>query len=94
MAGKVPTYRKLAESPDFLQKDKMPPNMDILLKQANMPMKSSYSIGWSEWRGYGAAESVGLNGIIDAIIDGDMSFDNGMKTANESINKILKRYYR
>ena len=94
MAGKIPTYRKLAESPDFLQKDKMPPNMDILLKQANMPMKSSYSIGWSEWRGYGAAESVGLNGIIDAIIDGDMSFDNGMKTANESINKILKRYYR
>lgn len=68
--------------------------MDLLLKQANKGMKTSYTLGWSEWRGYGAAESMGLNGIIDGILNGSTSFDDGMKAANRNINAILNRYYR
>ncbi|HNV36198.1 MAG TPA: sugar ABC transporter substrate-binding protein [Rectinema sp.] len=94
MAGKIPTYRKLAESPAFIQKGQLPSNMDLLLKQANKGMKTSYTLGWSEWRGYGAAESMGLNGIIDGILNGSTSFDDGMKAANRNINAILNRYYR
>ncbi|MHB0896368.1 MAG: ABC transporter substrate-binding protein [Spirochaetales bacterium] len=94
MAGKIPTFKKLAESAEFLQKGKLPPNMDLLLNQSAKTMKTSFSLGWSEWRGYGAAESVGLNGIIDAVIDGEMSFDASLKAADQNINKILQRYYK
>ncbi len=94
MAGKIPAYRPLTESPAFLEKDKQPANKGLLLTQAAKTLKTSYTQGWSEWRGYGPAENLGLNGIIDAIIDGDMPFDEGMKKAEININAILKRYYK
>ena len=94
MAGKIPTYKKLAESPAFMQKGQLPSNMDLLLKQAAETMKTSFTLGWSEWRGYGAAESMGLNGIIDGILNGSTSFDDGMKAADRNVNAVLKRYYR
>jgi multiple sugar transport system substrate-binding protein len=94
MAGKVPTYKKLAESSAFIQKGQLPSNMDLLLKQAAETMKTSFTLGWSEWRGYGAAESMGLNGIIDGILNGSTSFDDGMKAADRNVNAVLKRYYR
>lgn len=94
MAGKIPTYKPLTESASFLEKDRQPANKGLLIKQASKTLKTSYTLGWSEWRGYGPAESLGLNGIIDAIIDGEMSFDDGMKKADVNINKILKRYYK
>lgn len=94
MAGKVPTYRKLAESAEFLQKGKMPGNMDLLLKQTAKTMKTSYTLGWSEWRGYGAAENLGFNGIVDAVIDGGMSYEDSLKAADKNVNKVLQRYYK
>ncbi|HRY56334.1 MAG TPA: sugar ABC transporter substrate-binding protein [Spirochaetia bacterium] len=94
MAGKIPTYRPITESPAFLEKGQQPANKGLLIKQAAKAFRTSYTLGWSEWRGYGPAESLGLNGIIDAIIDGETSFDEGMNKADTNINKILKRYYK
>ncbi len=94
MAGKIPTYKSLTESPAFMDKGLMPANKDLLIKQAAKTFKTSYTLGWSEWRGYGAAENLGFNGVIDGIIDGAMSFDEGMKTADKNVNKILQRYYK
>lgn len=94
MAGKIPTYRKLAESPDFMQKGKLPANMDLLLKQSAKVQKSTFTLGWSEWRGYGAAENLGFNGIVDAVIDGAMSYEESLKAADKNVNKILQRYYK
>ena len=54
---------------------------------------TSYTQGWSEWVGYGAAESMGLNGAIDSILNGETTLAEVLPSLTESINKILSRYY-
>jgi multiple sugar transport system substrate-binding protein len=94
MAGKIPTYKPLAESPAFSDPSKQPAEMNVLSTQASQTMKTSYTMGWSEWRGYGAAESMGFNSVIDAIINGTMTYNDGMAQATKSINTVLSRYYK
>ncbi len=94
MPGKIPSYKALTESEAFLDKGMMPPNKDILIKQAGETMRTSFTLGWGEWRGYGASETLGFNGIIDGIIDGEFSFEKGMETALKNVNTVLDRYYR
>ncbi len=95
MAGKIPAYKALTESPEFVDETKQPgKDMELLRDMASDEMTTSYTKGWSEWRGYGAADSMGLNGTIDSIINGEVSFDEGMAKAKESINKVLARYYK
>jgi hypothetical protein len=36
---------------------------------------------------------MGLNAIIDEILNGDIAFEEGLKKADENINKILDRVY-
>lgn len=95
MAGKIPAYKPLTESDEFVDLTVQPgANMQLLRDMASDEMTTSYTKGWSEWRGYAAADSMGLNGIIDSIINGEITFDAGMKSATESINKVLARYYK
>lgn len=95
MAGKIPAYKGLTESDAFVDLTVQPgENMQLLRDMANDEMTTSYTKGWNEWRGYGAADTMGLNGVIDSIINGETSFDAGMKSATESINKVLARYYK
>jgi hypothetical protein len=95
MAGKIPSAKKLAEDPLFADPSQQPgEEMNLLIEQANGPMTTSYTMGWSEWRGYGGSESLGLNGTIDAIINGHMGFDEAFKKGTENINAVLKRYYK
>lgn len=95
MGGKIPSAKKLAEDPKFADTS-IQPGLDMLklIEQANSPMTTSYTMGWSEWRGYGGSEALGLNGMIDAIINGQMSFDEAMKKGTEGINSVLARYYK
>jgi len=93
MAGKIPSYIPLAESDEFDASDEEPQEMYILKEQAAMPMRTSYTKGWNEWRGYGAAEALGLNGLIDGIVNGEMTFDQAMQEAPNDINTVLDRYY-
>jgi len=95
MAGKIPSAKKLAEDPLFADPKKQPgADMNLLIKQAAGPMMNSYTMGWSEWRGYGGSETLGLNGTIDAIVNGHASFDDAFAKGINSINAVLARYYK
>lgn len=95
MAGKIPSAKKLAEDPLFADPKKQPgSDMNLLIRQAAGPMKNSYTMGWSEWRGYGGSETLGLNGTIDAIINGHSSFDDAFAKGMNNINAVLARYYK
>ncbi len=94
MAGKIPSLKALAESDGFADPAKQPAEMGLLIEQADGELKTSFTLGWSEWRGYAAAETLGLNGLVDAIINGDVSFEKGMKEGAEGINAVLSRYYK
>jgi multiple sugar transport system substrate-binding protein len=93
MAGKIPSFKAIAESDAFDASTQQPDEMYILKEQASDHMMTSYTKGWSEWRGYGAAEALGLNGIIDGVINGEMTFDEAMIEAPKDINSVLDRYY-
>lgn len=95
MAGKIPSAKKLATDPLFADPNQQPgADMNKLIEQAAGPMTTSYTMGWSEWRGYGGSETLGLNGTIDAIVNGHLSFDEAFKKGTENINAVLKRYYK
>lgn len=94
MAGKIPSYKALAEDEGFADPTQQPQEMDLLIMQADEELRSSFTLGWSEWRGYAAAETLGLNGLIDAIINGEVGFEEGMREGAEGINSVLSRYYR
>ena len=94
MAGKIPSYISLAQSDEAVDPSKQPAEMALLNEQAAGDMKTSFTLGWSEWRGYAAAETLGLNGLIDAILDGDMNYDEAMKKGTVGINAVLSRYYK
>jgi hypothetical protein len=56
-------------------------------------MVDSFTMGWDEWRGYGPAETLGLTGAIDMIINAEKSFEDALNKTTSDINKVLKRYY-
>ncbi|MGD1822167.1 MAG: ABC transporter substrate-binding protein [Pleomorphochaeta sp.] len=93
LAGKIPSYKALAESDEFADETKLPVEMNVLTEQAASEMRTSFTKGWSEWRGYGAAEALGFNGLIDGVINGEMSLDEALMKGEESINTVLARYY-
>lgn len=94
MPGKIPSYRSLAESEEFYSSEKQPAEMKLLLDIAAKEMKTSFTMSWGEWRGYGAAEGAGLNSILDSILNGDITFDKGLEEMRTSINKILGKIYK
>lgn len=94
MAGKVPSYKPTAYSEEWLQKDKQPGNMDLILKLGNNPVRTSFTKGWSEWRGYGGAEGMGLNGAIDKVVNGEEDLYKAIFDSTIYVNKVLKRYYK
>lgn len=93
MAGKVPSYSPLANEEEFFDEDAQPSNITKLLEWGNLPMQTSFTKSWSEWRGYGGAEGLGLTGAIDEIINGKKSFDNAMEKASKYINGVLDENY-
>ncbi len=94
MAGKIPSYRPLTESDAFLEKGQQPDNKDLLIQQAGEDMRTSFTLSWGEWRGYGAAESLGFNGLIDGIIDGEFSYSEALELADKNVNTVLDRNYK
>ena len=94
MAGKMPAYKALVESDAFVDMTQQPyGDMQLFRDHASDTFVTSYTQGWSEWVGYGAAESMGLNGAIDSILNGETTLAEVLPSLTESINKILSRYY-
>lgn len=94
MAGKVPAYKPLAKSEAFFEKGKQPAEKGLLLYLGELPMKESFTMGWSEWRGYAGAAGLGLTGAIDKVINGELSFEEAMEETSKYVNKVLGRYYK
>jgi multiple sugar transport system substrate-binding protein len=94
MAGKIPSYKPLGLSKEFYEEDKQPSEKKLLLDIAAKTMKNSFTQGWGEWRGYGSSESMGLNGAIDGMLNGDYTLDEALKIAEKTANKVLERYYK
>jgi len=94
LAGKIPSFKALTESEAFADPSKLPAEMNVLKEQAASEMRTSFTKGWSEWRGYGAAEALGFNGLIDGVINGEISLDEALVKGEKSINTVLARYYK
>jgi len=94
MAGKIPSYRPLTESEAFLEKGQQPDNKELLIAQAGEEMRTSFTLSWGEWRGYGAAESLGFNGVIDGIIDSELNYTEALELAEKNVNTVLDRNYK
>lgn len=94
LAGKIPSYKALTESDAFADPNQKPAEMYILKEQAASKMTTSFTKGWNEWRGYGAAAALGLNGAIDGILNGELSFDDALTQGTKAINTVLTRYYK
>lgn len=94
MAGKMPAYKALVESDAFVDMTQQPyGDMQLFRDHASDTFVTSYTQGWSEWVGYGAAESMGLNGAVDSILNGETTIAQVLPSLKESIDKILARYY-
>ncbi|RDW15708.1 sugar ABC transporter substrate-binding protein [Oceanobacillus chungangensis] len=89
--GKVPIYKATAESEAWLENDQKPANKSIILEQGELIGRNSYTPGWSEWRGYGAAEGSGMNGEIDQVLDGVKTFDEALESLTPYANDVLER---
>lgn len=93
MAGKIPSNIKLSKQ--IVDLDKQPgKDMELLSTEAGEPLKTSYTKGWNEWRGYRSNEAMGLNGYIDSAFNGERTMDQAIEAAAKDINVVLKRYYK
>ena len=94
MGGKLSAYKAIVESPEFVDMTQQPyGDMELFREHANDKFVTTYTKSWSEWVGYGAAETMGLQGAIDSILNGEESFDEALAKATDGINKILSRVY-
>ena len=93
MAGKIPS--NIALSKGIVDPAQQPgKEMELLNKEAGEPLKTSYTKGWNEWRGYRANEAMGLNGYIDSALNGERTMDQAITAATKDINVVLSRYYK
>lgn len=93
MAGKIPSNIELSKG--IVDLNQQPgAEMEILNEEAAEPLKTSYTKGWNEWRGYRSSETQGLNGYLDAAFNGEMSLDDALKGATKDVNSVLARYYK
>ena len=89
--GKIPVYRPVAESQEFLEPDQPPANKDFLLEWAAFTGPTSYTKGWGEWRGYTGGQ--GLEAQLDAVFNGEKPLDPALQAAEEYANQVLERHY-
>ncbi len=91
MAGKVPIYQPLAETEEWLQPDKSPGNLEIILELGEMETRNTFTQGWGEWRGY--VEGAGMEGELNRVANGDQTLEEAIERFTEHSNDVLSRYY-
>ncbi|MFQ5593838.1 MAG: ABC transporter substrate-binding protein [Anaerolineae bacterium] len=89
--GKVPIYKPVALSEEFLEKDKQPPNKDFILEWANQTGPTTFTPGWGEWRGY--TDGAGMQGQLDDVFNGVTDLDTAIRNMTEHANGVLERFY-
>ena len=93
MAGKVPIYRAIAYSEEWLQKDQQPGNLELVLALGDTPVRTTFNMGWSEWRGYASTGGAGMNGELDAVTNGQQTVEEAIEKITRDGNAVLERYY-
>ncbi len=93
LGGTVPFYRATAESEAWLEVDLQPANKGLILELGEIPNQTSYTPSWSEWRGYAAAETGGMNGELDAVFNGDKALEAAIESFVSYGNEVLTRVY-
>jgi multiple sugar transport system substrate-binding protein len=89
--GKIPIYKPVALSEEFLEKDQQPDNKGFLLEWANYTGPTTFTPGWGEWRGY--TDGAGLQGQLDEVFNGVTDLETALTNAAEHANSVLERYY-
>lgn len=90
-AGKIPVWRATAEAEEWLELDQLPPNKAFLLDWAQLVGPTTFTMGWGEWRGY--SDGAGLEGLIDAVLEGEIDLDTMLAQINVRANEVLARFY-
>jgi multiple sugar transport system substrate-binding protein len=89
--GKVPAFRAIAESEDWLDRDMMPPNKELILQIGTQPVYTGFSDNWSAWRGYAAEGSGGVNGELDEVFNGRKTLEEAIADFTAYGNEVLSR---
>ena len=93
LAGKIPVYKPYAAKLKSSSQGQ-PKEFNKIFEIASGDIRSTFTKGWSEWRGYGPAESMGFNGAVDGIIDGEFQRDKAFAEVSENAKSVLARYYK
>lgn len=93
MSGKVPIYKDNAYSAEWLQEHRQPGNMQIILELGEKLGQTTFTMGWSEWRGYAATGGAGMNGELDRVTNGEITAEQAIENITRYGNSILERYY-
>ena len=91
LGGKVPAYRAIAESNDWLESDQQPDNKGLILEIGAQPVYTGFSKSWSKWRGYVADGAGGMNGELDEVFNGRKSLDEAIEAFTAYGNEVLSQ---
>jgi multiple sugar transport system substrate-binding protein len=89
--GKVPAYRAIAETQEWLEEGQQPDNKGLILELGNQNTYTGFSRDWSAWRGYAASGSGGMNGELDEVFNGRKSVDDAIEDFVAYGNDVLSR---
>ena len=89
LGGKVPAFRAIAESNDWLESDQQPDNKALILEIGAQPVYTGFSRNWSKWRGYIADGAGGMNGELDEVFNGRKSLDEAIEAFTAYGNEVL-----
>jgi len=89
--GKVPAYRAIAESEEWLDRDQKPDNKELILQIGAQNVYTGFTNNWSSWRGYAAEGQGGMNGELDEVFNGRKSLDQAIDDFTTYGNQVLAR---
>lgn len=89
--GKVPAFRAIAESQDWLERDMKPDNKELILEIGAQTVYTGFSDNWSAWRGYAAEGAGGVNGELDEVFNGRKSLEDAIADFTSYGNEVLSR---
>ncbi len=90
-AGKIPIYKPVALSDEFLEADQQPDNKGFLLEWADYTGPTTFTPGWGEWRGY--TDGAGLEGQLGDVFNGVTDLETALTGVTEYANGVRERFY-
>ena len=89
LGGKVPAYIAIAESEDWLERDQLPANKELILEIGEQLIYTGFSDSWGAWRGYAAEGTGGMNGELDEVFNGRKPLAEAIEAFTAYGNEVL-----